>query len=92
MKKWELFIARSFTHKNFLGKIKEESVPCLWSCEAETEEEAIEKCKEAFSGTNIRIKQITDWSSWTVKKAMEKLKGEEFAEWAKQNGLTSLFN
>lgn len=98
MKKWEMIIVCSTTYKNFLGKVKEEfEVLEPWICEAETEEEAIEKAKKIINGANTgrrfkRVCKITDWNSWTVKEAMEKLTGKEFAEWAKENGLTSLFN
>lgn len=102
MKMWEVWVDGILKYKSLFGKEKEEiSGGHNIRVMAETKEEAIKIAEEKYNkfqqDTNSLWRfcsayYVTSWDDWSVEKAMRMLNGKEFAEYAKQNGLTSLFN
>lgn len=103
MKMWEVYVCGILKYKGFFGKEKTETRASGFPIRvmAETKEEAMKLAEEKYNyfqeNTDSpwrfnRVDYLNNWDSWSVKHAMETLNGKEFAEYAEQNGLTSLFN
>lgn len=102
MKMWEVWVDGIIKYKSLFGKEKEEISGGHNICVmAETKEGAIKIAEEKYNKFQqdtdslwrfYNAYYVTNWDDWSVEKAMKKLNGKEFAEYAKQNGLTSLFN
>lgn len=101
-KMWEVYVDKVCTYKTIFGKEKEciENSGFPIYVMAESREEAIEKAKEKYNQFQIDTDSIwrfhgfyliRNWDDWTVSKAMKMLNGKQFAEYAKQNNLDTLF-
>ena len=101
MKQWNVHVMGSATFKGLFGKMREEfGSDRVFTVTAETKEEAIEKAKKEYNDLQINTGKafrfhhapsVKSWDTWTVKQAMHMLNGKDFAEYARQQGLTSLF-
>ena len=101
MKQWIVRVVGRAVFKGFFGKEREEfGYGQVFTITAETKEEAIEKAKKEYddlqisTGSAFRFHHASSaksWDTWTVKQAINMLNGKEFAEYARQQGLTSLF-
>lgn len=103
MKMWELTIicTMPITERHFFFKKETtQGLGFTFHCMANTKEEALQKAKDKYEGMNYygtslkldKVNKITNWSEWTVEKAMRVLNGEQFAEYVKQHNLGCLFH
>ena len=72
-----------------------------YACLASDEEEAKQKVKKMYDDLNADLLEecldreyiygaISNWDTWTVHEAINRLNGKQFKQWAQQQGLSFL--
>lgn len=100
LKQWNVRVVGRAVFKGFFGKEKEVfGYGQVFTITAETEEEAIEEAKNKYDDLQIgtgmpyrfhHASSVKSWDEWSVDQAMHMLNGKDFAEYARQQGLTFL--